>query len=182
MRLAYLALPLFALAACSQEPAAEADAPATEAAEPLADATLDLQATGIIIPAQNGFEQLDVPFGSMRAPTEATLANVLGASTETFGAVEGETDCRLDGTSFEGISVSFSEEGFVGYYATAPYVPQLTRAEMLADAGVSLVADSSLGEEFTIGEGEQIISGLFSGAGDDAVVEALWAGENCIAR
>ncbi|KLI63668.1 hypothetical protein [Aurantiacibacter marinus] len=182
MRLAYLALPLFALAACSQEPAAEGDAAGMEATAPLEDATLDLQATGITIPAQNGFEQLDVPFGSMRAPTEATLANVVGASTGTFDAVEGETDCRLNGTSFEGISVSFNADSFVGYYATAPYVPQLTRAEMLADPAVSLVEESSLGEEFTIGEGEQIISGVFSGAGDDAVVEALWAGENCIAR
>lgn len=185
---AFLALPILALAACSPAPTEDAEAPADtvetegDAAAPLEEATLDLQATGIVIPAQNGFEQLEAPFGSSRAATEATLANVVGASTSTFDASAGESDCWLDTTAYEGITLAFSDDSFVGYFASTPYVPELTRAEMLEDPGVAMVEGSSLGDEFTIGTGEAIISGLFTGAEDDATVDALWAGENCIFR
>ena len=181
MRLAYLALPLFALAACSQEPAEEAETPETAVTGPMENATLDLQATGIIVPPQNGFEQLDVPFGSMRAPTEVTLGNVLGEPTDGH---DGSGDCALQSAIYPGITVNFRDDEFVGYYAETPFVDALgNRTEMLSDPGVALVDDSTLGEEFAIGaEGGPTISGIFTGAGDDAAVEALWAGENCIAR
>ncbi|QZH74607.1 MAG: hypothetical protein JY451_13230 [Erythrobacter sp.] len=182
MRLAVLAaisaLPLL-LAACSQEAADEAEAPVEEAAAPAENATLDLQATGIVVPPQGGFEELTVPFGSMRAATEATLGNVLG---EVTGSYDGQGDCWLESTQYEGLSLQFKDDLFVGYSAEAPYVPELSRSEMLADPGVALVEDSTLGEEFTIGSGEAIISGIFAGEGDDAAVESLWAGEVCTFR
>jgi len=180
-RLAYLALPLFALAACSPEPAEEAATPDAETAEPMENATLDLQATGIIIPPQNGFEQYDVPFGSMRAATEVTLANVLG---EAIGQSEEPNDCGLDYTQYQGLTVNFSDGEFVGYWAESPYVPELPRAEMLGDAGVQLSEDdAALDDEFVIGDPQgQAIGGVFTGGEDDAAVRALWAGENCIAR
>lgn len=179
-QLAYLALPLM-LAACNGDaPGGDGEALAPEEPQPLAEATLDLQATGIIVPPQSGFEQLDVPFGSNRAATEATLVNVLGAPTATNGD---SGDCWLSTITFDGITLSFNaEEQFVGYYATDPYVPALTRAEMLEDPMVSLYEESTLGEEFQIGSEEAMISGMFTGEGDDAVVESLWAGENCIYR
>ncbi len=176
--LAFLAIPLM-LAACSPEPAEDA-APPADAAEPLADATLDLQATGIMVPPQAGFEQLAVPFGSMRAATEATLGNVLGAA---IGTHDGNGDCALQTTQYEGLTLAFNADGqFVGYFARVPYVPAMTRAEMLADPQVALAQESTLGEEFAIGSGDAVISGLFAGEADDAAVEALWAGENCIFR
>ena len=177
----FFVLPLLALAACTPAEDAPADDAATEArSEAPADATIDLGAGGITIPAQNGFEQLAAPFGSARAATEATLANVVGAAT---GGHDGTGDCWLKTTEYAGLTLSFNEaDEFVGYYATPPWSGTGQRADMLANDEITMVEDSTLGEEFTIGEGEAIISGLFTGTGDDATVEALWAGENCIFR
>ena len=178
-RLAFLALPL-ALAACNNEadapdaPAAEETA-AAETVEQAPEATLDLQADGLVVPAQNGFEELSVPFGSNRAATEATLANVLGEPV----ADNQPNDCGLTTTSYEGMALHFRDDSFVGYYANAPYVPELTREEMLADPMVNALDDTTIDGEFTIGDSpETLISGVF--VGDE--VRALWAGENCIAR
>ncbi|WP_340587967.1 hypothetical protein [Erythrobacter alti] len=181
MRLAYLAIPLIALAACSQEPAEDIETVETEAAEPMEDATLDLQAGGIIVPPQNGFEQYDVPFGSMRAATEVTLSNVLG---EVIEQSEQANDCGLHFTRYQGLTLNFRQDEFVGYWAEAPYVPELSRAEMLADTGVALAdGEGVLDDEFVIGDPQgEGIGGVFTGSGDDAAVRALWAGENCIAR
>ena len=183
MRFALLSLAALSLglAACSQQadeaPAAEATGeagtdPVPEGALP--EAILDLQATGLIVPAQAGLEQLDVPFGSLRAATEATLANVLGKAKVS----NSPNDCGLTTTAYDGIAINFRDDKFVGYTANAPYVPDLTRTEMLKDPQVKLLEDSTIDGEFTIGSGEQIISGVFVG---DAV-RALYAGENCIAR
>ncbi len=179
-RFALLALPLM-LAACSQEAAEEAEAPVDEVAAPAENATLDLQATGIIIPAQNGIEELAAPFGSARAATEATMGNVLGAVLEQ-GV---DADCGagpMQYTTYDGITLNFQDDTFVGYSASAPYVPRLTRAEMLADPEVALVEDSTLGDEFTIGSGEAIISGVFNTANDQDLVSSLWAGAVCVYR
>jgi len=149
------------------------DAPGQEAA-------LDLQATGIIVPAQGGQEQLEVPFGSNRAAAEATLASVLGAEK---GRYDGSGDCWLESTQYEGMALQFQDDKLVGYSAWEPYLPQLLRSEMLEDPAVSLIEDSTLGEEFIIGPSEgPVISGVFEHAGSDAQIDSLWAGENCVFR
>lgn len=184
-RLALIALPLM-LAACGDASDGTddgtglvADSAAGEE-NPMADATIELQGTGIVIPAQAGFEELAVPFGSARAPTEATLGNVLGSAVDESNT---PNDCGLTYTAYDGVSLNFRDGQFVGYWAEAPYVPETTRAAMLADANISLVEDSTVGEEFVMGAAEvPDIGGLFDGEGDDAGVQALWAGENCIAR
>ena len=169
------------LGACSQQAdeAQPAEASSDQAADivpegALPEATLDLQATGLIVPAQGGFEQLDVPFGSMREATEATLSNVLGEPKIS----NSPNDCGLTTTAYEGMALSFRDGKFVGYNANAPYVPELSREEMLADPQVKLVEGSTIDGEFTIGEGDKAIAGVF--VGDE--VRALWAGEQCIAR
>ncbi len=178
-RFALIALPLM-LAACGDAPGEGGQGGTPETPAGLEDAVLDLQATGIIIPAQAGFERLEVPFGSNRAATEATLANIIGAHTEQAAAPDcGEDVTRL---SYDGLTIYFDDGAFVGYVAQAPYVPEISRAEMLSDSAVALVEDGTLGEEFTIGAGDEIISGMFSGEDDGAAVEALWAGESCIFR
>ncbi len=179
-RLALIALPLF-LAACGDAPEGEGEAGAGQGTiEPVADATLELQGTGIVIPAQAGFEELAVPFGSARAPTEATLANLVGSAIDES---DEPNECGLTFTSFEGLSLNFRDGQFVGYTAEAPYVPETTRGEMLAGDNVTMVEDSTVGEEFVIGaEAGPEITGLFLGESDDAAVQMLWAGENCIAR
>lgn len=184
MRFTVTAAPfLLALAACNpsaEEPAGSAET-ATQEGAPASDATLDLQATGIVVPAQGGADQLDVPFGSTRAAAEASLGSVAGAVTE-----RGENaECGagpLEMTHYDGLVLLFSEDKLAGWSATAPYVPPLTRAEMLADPAVKRIEGSTLGEEFTIGLGSEVISGLFAGAEDGAAVETLWAGANCVFR
>ena len=172
-------LPL-ALAACTPETPEEAEQAAVEeqeaeAAEQLEQATLDLEPNGLVVPPQNGFERLDVPFGSMRAATEATLANVLGEAV----ADNQPNDCGLTTTSYEGMALHFRDDEFVGYFANAPYVPELTREEMLEDPAVSMIEGSTIDGEFQIGtDSENAIFGLF--VGDE--VRALYSGENCIAR
>ncbi|MGB3795776.1 MAG: hypothetical protein WA957_05675, partial [Alteraurantiacibacter sp.] len=85
--------------------------------------------------------------------------------------------------SYEGLSLKFRDGQFVGYFAEPPYVPETTRAAMLTDENISLVDVSTIGEEFVMGSDDvPVISGLFDGEGDDASVQALYAGENCIAR
>ncbi len=181
-RLALIALPLM-LAACGDAPVeggqgVQPEAPTAEQA--MAEATLELQGTGIVVPAQAGFEELAVPFGSARAPTEATLGNVLG---DVLDESTQPNDCGLTYTAYEGLTLAFRNDAFVGYWAEAPYVPRTSRAAMLADENITVVEDSTVGEEFVIGAPEgPDIAGLFNGTGDDAEVEALWAGENCIAR
>ncbi|KLE35753.1 hypothetical protein [Aurantiacibacter luteus] len=182
-RTAFLSLAL-ALAACtpaaddSADTATDAGASTAEVSDDGADAapragTLDLLATGITVPAQGGFEEYSVPFGSPRAATETTLGTVLGEPR----AANQPNDCGLTTTSYEGMALHFRDDEFVGWYANAPYVPQLSREEMLADPAVEM-ADSTIDGEFTIERGGQIISGVF--AGDE--VRGLWAGDNCIAR
>lgn len=168
-----------AVAGCGVDP--DAVPPGEEAPAPPEPATLDLEAAGIIIPPQDGFEQLDVPFGSSRIGTEATLANVLGDPVASY---EADGDCGLARVEFEGLTINFDKANeFVGYYATAPFVPKLSRAEMLADEQVTPVQDSTLGEEFLIGDASgPVIAGLFASAEDSAPVSSLWAGENCIFR
>lgn len=184
-RLSFLAVPLL-LVACTPDAtddSANEQVTASEEddGEPFDEATLDLQATGLIVPAQNGFEQLAVPFGSMRAATEATLANVLGDVVE-----RGENDECGAGptqtTSYRGLVLYFQDNEFVGYTAREPYVPKINRADMLADPAVTRVEDSTLGDEFTIGQpNADGISGIFAGDGTDenAPVEVLWAGVTC---
>lgn len=180
-RLAYLALPLM-LAACGEadDGPAELTDEEIDAANPLADASLDLQGTGIVIPEQDDFEELAAPFGSTRHGTEATLSNVVGDVVEESA---GPNDCGLGWTSYQGLSLSFRDEVFVGYFAEPPYTDIGTRGELLASGTATMVEGSTLGEEFTIGAPETPqIAGMFSGPEDDATVTALWAGENCIAR
>lgn len=168
-----------ALAGCGVDP--DAVPPGEEPAAGPEPAALDLEAAGIIIPPQNGYEQLDVPFGSSRIGTEATLQNVLGDPVATYDA---DGDCGLARVEFEGLTIHFDKANeFVGYYATAPFVPMLNRAEMLADAQVTPVQDSTLGEEFVIGDTSgPVVAGLFAGVEESAAVSSLWAGENCIFR
>ena len=92
-------------------------------------------------------------------------------------------DCGLTWTTYQGVTLSFRDDSFVGYFAEPPYTDIGTRAELLAGNNVVLFEESTLGEDFTIGATETpTIAGLFSGPEDDAAVIALWAGENCLAR
>ncbi len=191
MRHLVLSLSVLALAACSandgagEEGAGQGDAaqPAVDApALPGTSATIDLQATGLVIPPQMGTDLLEVPFGSLRAGAETSLAVTLGdvrARTSNDECPAGP----LAMTEYEGLTLTFQDDRLVGWSAHDPYLPEATRGDMLAAGEATMFADSSLGEEFTIGQDPgPYISGMFDGGGDDAHVEMLWAGTNCIFR
>lgn len=180
MRIAIALVSALALAACGSAEDAEQSEPSA-AIEPGPKDMLDLQANGLTVPAQDGEETFEVPFGSQREATEITLASVLGDVVEQVGNAECPVG-PLEMTSHDGMVLYFRDDAFVGYTARAPYVPDLTRAEMLADPAVSLVEDSTLGEEFLIGTAESGIAGLFDGEGEDARVATMWAGMTCVAR
>lgn len=174
-----LATPVL-LSACTGEATSGEDeaAPAAEETSYGPLDTIDLAATGLSVPAQGEHEGLDVPFGSIRASTEASLGVVLGDARE-----QGENaECPagpLQFTTYDGMTLYFQDGNFAGWSATAPYVTTATRAELIAE-GASLVEDSTLGEEFYLGTPPgPVIAGIFSGEDDAATVETMWAGVSC---
>lgn len=193
MRILVIVAASLALAACGggaaeDETGGEADGIALstdiagEQAAPGEAETIDLQASGLVIPPQGGNEALEVPFGSNRAAAETTLAIVLGEVV-----ARGESgECpagAVETTEYEGLTLNFQDGEFVGWFAEDPYLPPEMRLAVLSSGGIEMVDDSTLGEEFIIGGPEgPVISGLFDGPGDEARVQHLWAGTNCLFR
>jgi len=178
---AVLALTL-GLAACSQaEESEQAQQQEPVEVEKLQH-VVDLQAAGLAVPPQGSAGQLDVPFGSRKEAAEATLSSVLGEKLASATNAECPAG-PVASSSYEGLTLNYQDDAFVGWMAEAPYLPSETRAQLLASEGVTLVEGSSLGEEFVIGNPDGLsISGLFDGSGDDARVVRMWAGVNCIFR
>ena len=177
---------LVMLAACKQSAGPEAgeaaDAPVAEAAESATKASVQLGGGGIVVPAQDGDAQLELPFGSMRTATEASLAAVLGDLTGR-GAQE---ECPVGPvmiTEYADMTLTFQQDKFVGWIAEGPYLPTETLGELKALGGMTEVAESTLGTEYVMGaEGGPTITVLFEGEGDDARASQMWAGANCIFR
>ena len=144
--------------------------------------SIDLQAGGLAVPAQDGDEVLEVPFGSMRAAAEATLADVLGeVVSRTENAECGAGPLQL--TQYNGLTLNFQDGRLVGWFARDPYLPTALRDELLAGDGIVMVPESTLGEEFEIGDPPgAAISGVFASEDSDAKVTGLWAGTNCLFR
>ena len=187
-RVALIACSL-ALAACSGGNGGDGAAPAPAkspqpdiAADvaPGENQSIDLQAGGLSIPPQGGNEALDVPFGSRCEAAEATLATALGEVKSRSQNAECPSG-PLQMTRYEGLTLTFRDDEFVGWFASDPYLPPETRLSLLATGGIEMVEGSSLGEQFRIGEESgPAIFGRFDGEGDEARVESLWAGENCL--
>jgi len=131
-------------------------------------------------------------FGTPRAQAEEALARVMGtlddrSTNEECGAG------TMEFTRFDAMTLNFQQNKFVGWflgnepgadhYATMSGVAiGTTRAK--AGESVKLVAieDSTLGEEFSLGEGENVVGGMFAAPGDAAKIDALFAGTNCFFR
>lgn len=141
---------------------------------------VDLKADGLVVPANGSRGELDVPFGSNRAAVEKTLAEALGAIKERTANPECPAG-EMQMTRYTGLTLDFQSDKLVGWYATAPYVPTETRATLLARSDISLVKNSTLANQFTIGKpGGPTISGEFDGAKPDSHVIVMWAGISCI--
>ena len=91
-------------------------------------------------------------FGVPRAQAETALANVAGQQDDRSTNAE----C--------GIAIG------------------TTRAKAAESVSIVDLEDSTLGEEFSIGTGDNVIGGMFAAPGDTAKIDALFAGTNCFFR
>ena len=148
MRLIAL-LPAAALLACS--PQGEESATETDTGG-ITKRVVNLDATGITIPPQDGDEEMVVPFGSVRAATEDTLSSALGSIKDR----QANAECPagpIRSTNYDGITLNFQKDKFVGWYTNGgDYLPDSSRAELAGDQVEMMpVEDSTLGAEYVIG-------------------------------
>lgn len=177
-----IAFTLLALAACSGAETATGEAnkavPDRADSAPVAPASAQLTTTGITLTGD--VEPHPVPFGTDRSATEVELVPLLGEPSSR----DSNPECGagpMEFSHYAGLTLNFQQGKFVGWSANAaPWLPGETRGEMAGK--IEMMKDSTLGHEFTMGEGEQIVSGLFDGEGPDARVSDMWAGTNCIFR
>ena len=130
-------------------------------------------------------------FGSLRTPVEAEVAKVLGEARDAGT----NTECGAGAMAFTeypgGLTLNFQEGALVGWslrdsegdsadIATAEGIGlDSSEAELGAAYEVEMIADSTLGEEFTTPAG---IFGFLTGEGAESEVESLHAGTNCFFR
>jgi hypothetical protein len=198
-----LALALVAsLAAC--KPAAEKPAAADDTvdAPPMPEAKADgpaaattavsLDGEGLRFVDKNNGKTSLLAFGVPRAQAEEALARVAGkaddrSTNEECGAGP------MEFTRFDAMTLNFQEGKFVGWFlgnenGASEYSTMsgigigTTRAKAKESVSIVDVEDSTLGEEFSIGSGENVVGGMFAEPGDAAKIDALFAGTNCFFR
>lgn len=125
-----------------------------------------------------------LPFGTSYEIVRDVVSAIIGSDPIEEGF---STDCQTRYARWAGDLLTwYIEDHFVGWALRSPDAPistasgikiGSTRAE-LDDAYDARVFESSLGVEFSAGG----LSGVLAGAGEDARVINLWAGQACIAR
>jgi hypothetical protein len=189
-----LALISLSLAACgkaappaSAEPAAApAPAPAPRRAAPVVQG-VQLQDGGLKLIVYAG--DSEIKFGQSMKATVTALDGQLGPG----GKPTVNSECGEGPVTFidwpDGLTGLFQDGKFTGWsldrdspkgvYVTDKRIGVgSTRAELLAAYPEAKVETSTLGEEFTIGG----YDGILSGKAADAKVETLWAGTACVFR
>lgn len=193
------------LAAC--KPAADkASAPGASDADPVAPAVPEAKADGpnaattAVSLDGEGLRFVDktsgktslLAFGIPRAQAETALANVAGkeddrSTNEECGAG------TMAFTRYDAMTLNFQDGKFTGWFlgnepGAATYSTMsgiaigTTRAKAKESVSIVDLEDSTLGEEFSIGTGDNVIGGMFAAPGDSAKVDALFAGVNCFFR
>ena len=202
MRTAMTFLLLASLAACKPAADKTADDTAVPTAPPMPEAKVDgpAAATTAISLDGEGLRFIDkaggkaslLAFGAPRAQAEDALARVAGkaddrSSNEECGAG------TMEFTRFDAMTLNFQGDKFVGWFlgnepgASEYSMPGgigigTTRAKAKQSVSIVAVEDSTLGEEFSIGTGENVVGGMFAAPGDTAKIDALFAGVNCFFR
>jgi len=167
-------------------PEAKADGPAA------ANTAVSLDGEGLRFVDRNNGKASLLAFGVPRAQAEAALANVAGkeddrSTNEECGAG------TMEFTRYDAMTLNFQGGKFVGWflgnengasaYSTMSGIAiGTTRAKAKESVSIVDVEDSTLGEEFSIGTGENTIGGMFAEPGDAAKIDALFAGTNCFFR
>ena len=189
---ALVGLAAFALAACgdgveepqpSEPPTAEEIAAQTPNAPENRPVTL--RADGLLIAApEAGGSAVELSFGAPQDAVVEQLTMVFGgpqfATNEECGAGP------IEFATFDNFAAHFQDERFVGWSVNGPS----ERAEFSGPDGVTLgmsgetvrelgtyaaFENSTLGEEFMLGDGEMAVSGLV----EDNQVATLWGGVSC---
>lgn len=95
----------------------------------------------------------------------------------------------MESASWQGFSVYSDETGFVGWHLRDPQPATLTTANNvglgmtrvdLESSGFAAidVEQTTIGTEWSAGS----LAGLLSSDADDGLIDAMWAGQTCIAR
>lgn len=167
-------------------PEAKADGPAA------ATTAIGLDGQGLrFVDKVNGKTSL-LAFGVPRSQAEEALARVMGkesdrSSNEECGAGP------MDFSRYDAMTLNFQDGKFAGWFlGNEPGADQYStmsgiavgtsRAEAAASVRLVAIEDSTLGEEFSLGEGERAVGGMFAAPGDSAKIDALFAGVNCFFR
>lgn len=167
-------------------PEAKADGPNA------ATTAISLDGEGLrFIDKNNGKTSL-LAFGVPRAQAEEALARVAGtlddrSTNEECGAG------TMEFTRYDAMTLNFQDGKFVGWflgnepgadlYSTMSGIAiGTTRAKAAESVKLVAIEDSTLGEEFTLGAGQDSVGGMFAAPGDAAKIDALFAGMNCFFR
>lgn len=175
-----------AVPAAPKVPEAMADGPAA------ATTAISLDGEGLRFVDKTSGKTSLLAFGSPRAEAEAALARVAGAADDRSTNEECGAG-PMDFTRYDAMTLNFQGGNFAGWFlGNEPGADQYstmsgigigtTRAKAAESVGIVDVDDSTLGEEFTIGGGEQAIGGMFAAPGASAKIDALFAGANCFFR
>lgn len=167
-------------------PEAKADGPAA------ATTAVSLDGEGLRFVDKNNGRTSLLAFGVPRAQAEEALARVAGkaddrSTNEECGAGP------MEFTRYDAMTLNFQDGKFVGWFlGNEPGADQYTTMSGIgvgttrARAGESVsivdVEGSTLGEEFSIGTGENVVGGMFAEPGAAARIDALFAGTNCFFR
>lgn len=184
---------LLALGACDNAAEAPAPAPAAEPeATPAGQETTEAAQGGLALEgeglraftAQGSARAL--PFGLSQEMVLTAVSTLLDAPTPD---VTTNAECGAGPTQFaeypNGLQLAFQDGEFAGWYldeaglTTADGVGVGTsRADLQSARVVEMIADSTLGAEFSIGD----LGGFLSSDAPDATVESLYAGLTCFFR
>ena len=179
MRIAAALMASLWLAACGSDVPSPSERLEQQAEAPPVDAgTIVLRGDGLVAGAEAFF------FAAGRAEVEAAVAAALGNA----GTRQSNGECGagpMDFTRYEGgLSLNFQEDRLIGWYFDEAN-PSISldgggtvgtpRAEITATAGFAPIEDSTLGEEFSLGE-------RIGGFLDEGGVSGLYAGTNCFFR
>lgn len=189
------------LAAC--KPAADkAPAEAEPAAPPVPEAKADgpaaattaigLDGEGLRFVDKSSGKTSLLAFGVPRAQAEAALANVAGQEDDRSTNAECGAG-PMEFTRYDAMTLNFqdgkfagwflgNEPGADGYSTMSGIAVGTTRARAKESVTIVDIEDSTLGEEFSIGSGDNLIGGMFAAPGDAAKIDALFAGVNCFFR
>ena len=131
-------------------------------------------------------------FGVPRAQAETALSNVAGKEDDRSTNAECGAGA-MEFTRYDAMTLNFQDGKFAGWFlGNEPGADQYStmsgiavgtsRAEAAASVRLVAIEDSTLGEEFSLGEGERAVGGMFAAPGDSAKIDALFAGVNCFFR